>query len=577
MRSFFLKIVTFALLSAWPMAATVQAADSPAKKAKPPAAKKAKPEMAKKAKPETSKKAKSKKAKSKETEKAKPAGPSEESLHTVKRAPLKIDVSLEGRFEARRMEPMAVYPQQWSQFKVLKAVEPGTRVKRGDLLVAVDPEDLDETLADLQTQIRLSGIELEKGRQQLAALEKLTPMNLAIAERDRRIAKEDHERTIKTLLPLSKKLADFMVKMSGDALAYQKEELRQLEKMYKADEITEETEEIVLRRARDALAQAKFSYELAKFRRDQSLKYTLPREKESAGDELQRELLSADQAKILLPLALKRQKLDLERMRISRERQQEKLKALRADRALMTIKSPIDGVVYYGRCVDGDWTGGSSSDQFHRGAPLPTNKVFMTVVQARPMHIVAAVSEDDLQYVHEGVQGVAKPTAFPDRKLTVTVAELAEIPFPNSSFTAKLVPGGKPAERLMPGMTCSIKLQGYLNKKALVIPPAALGTEPLDDDKHFVYRVDKKGKTTKRPVTVGKRTREKVEILKGLAEGDKILRECPKEPPKAPKADAKKDSGGKKVAKKPAKKTSVKKAEKKTDSKGTPKKKADKK
>ena len=36
-------------------------------------------------------------------------------------------------------------------------------------------------------------------------------------------------------------------------MAYQKEELHQLEKMYKADDLTEETEEIILTRARHRL------------------------------------------------------------------------------------------------------------------------------------------------------------------------------------------------------------------------------------------------------------------------------------------------------------------------------------
>ena len=44
-------------------------------------------------------------------------------------------------------------------------------------------------------------------------------------------------------------MANFSVKSADNMLAYEKEELRQLEKMYKADDLVEETEEIVLKRA----------------------------------------------------------------------------------------------------------------------------------------------------------------------------------------------------------------------------------------------------------------------------------------------------------------------------------------
>ena len=74
-------------------------------------------------------------------------------------------------------------------------------------------------------------------------------MDLVAAERSRRIAKEDLAQMLEVELPTARKAVDFSLQMSADSLAYEKEELRQLEKMYKADDLTEETEEIVLRRA----------------------------------------------------------------------------------------------------------------------------------------------------------------------------------------------------------------------------------------------------------------------------------------------------------------------------------------
>jgi len=79
----------------------------------------------------------------------------------------------------------------------------------------------------------------------------------------------------------------------------------------------------------------------------------------------------------------------------------------------------------------------------------------------------------------------------------------------------------------MPGMTCKVKLVAYENEKALTVPPTAVGDEQ-GGRKHFVHVVANGKESKKRNVTVGKRTDKKVEILRGLKEGDKVLTQVPK-------------------------------------------------
>ncbi len=81
----------------------------------------------------------------------------------------------------------------------------------------------------------------------------------------------------------------------------------------------------------------------------------------------------------------------------------------------------------------------------------------------------------------------------------------------------------------MPGMTCKVKLVSYLKKDAISVPLKAVATDEMDEQKHFVYVQPKTGKPRKQAVTLGQKTEKQVEILKGLAEGDKILAEAPKD------------------------------------------------
>ncbi len=77
-----------------------------------------------------------------------------------------------------------------------------------------------------------------------------------------------------------------------------------------------------------------------------------------------------------------------------------------------------------------------------------------------------------------------------------------------------------------------------------------------------MFLARKEGKPEKRSVTVGKQSDEKVEIVRGLAEGDEVLLERPKETPAAaePQKEAPKKPAEKPAAKEPAKKAPEKKA-----------------
>jgi len=460
----------------------------------------------------------------------KPAAPPDKRpIHAMEEKPFRVTVELKGVFEAKRMAEVIFWPKQWSGFTILRAVEHGKQVKQGELLIAFDPEKIDQAIDDLRTQLKLADIDMLRLAEQLRSLEKLTPMDLAQVDRSQRMAEEDFEQLMKVDLPMSKDLAKFMLKSADEQLAYAKEELRQLEKMYKADDLTEETEEIILRRARFQVKEAEIYRKIAQRRHDEVMRFSLPRREESAKDSIERTRLSNKQAKVVLPLALKRSQLEIEKAKVERERLEKRLKELLADRALMTIKAPCDGVVYYGECVDGRWTGPTTPDRFARGASLPPNKVAMTIVSTRPIMVRTTTTEKDVRYLHEGLAGKVTPAAYPQARLGAVVSEVATVPDARNNFDTKLMVTNQEAAPVLPGMNCLVRLVVYDKEKALVIPPTALGTDPKDATKHFVHVVGKDGKSAKREVTVGERTMEAVEIVKGLSAGEKILKICPKD------------------------------------------------
>jgi HlyD family secretion protein len=496
---------------------------------KKPAQKKEKPKPEKKPKADEEKKP-APSAKKPAPPAAKPA-PSGPPTHTVKAEPFRVEVSLDGTFVSQKMTEIVVKPDTWSTFKIEEAVEHGETVSRGDVLVKFDPKAIDEAVADGKTSQRLSEISLKQAEANLKMLKATTPMDVAMAERAKKMADEDRTRYFKIEREMYKKSAEFGLKRAQQYHENNLEELKQLEKMYAADDLTEETEEIVLKRQRAAVEQSKFYLEQAKLRCEETLQIRMPRSEESMKYSDQLLGLATQKAKLSLPLALEQQQLELEKLKVKRERSTEKFKKLLADQKLMTIKAPIDGVVYYGKCVSGKWTtGATAASKLKPGKAISANDPFITIVSTRPMVVRATVPEKDLQWIKSGLKGAARPVAYPDLRVPVTISKINGIPAANGKFAATLeVSLDADAEGLMPGMTCKVKLAPYQKTRTLTVPLSALKTDEIDDTKHYVQLVGDDGKPKKQPVEVGKRTAAKAEILDGLVAGDKVLKEYPKD------------------------------------------------
>ncbi len=454
-------------------------------------------------------------------------------LHTVERAPLRIEVTLDGLFEAQRSEEIVLNPQQWATFTVLKAVPHGAQVERGQVLVTFDPEKIDQAIADLRHELETGRLEIELAEQQLATLEKATPMDLEAAERAQRIAREDLEYYTRIGRPLALKSEEFSLKSARYYLENQEEELRQLEKMYEADDLTEETEEIVLKRARFAVERARFSLEQAKESYDRTMRYLIPRRDVSIEEQAGRAELAREAAQVALPVNLRKQRVALEQLKDTQRRSQEKLENLLADRELMTVRAPLDGVVYYGECQRGKF---SDSDtvgaNLRPGGNVAARNVILTVVRMRPMFVRVTVPESKLHLVRPGIRGMVEPTGDPGLKLRARVETVGSIPFKSGNFDARVrVRLGEEAAALMPGMACRVKLVAYENKRALVVPTTAVATDLRNPPRQYVYVLGEREKPKRRLVAVGRRSGDRVEILDGLVEGDRILQQHPEEAP----------------------------------------------
>ena len=449
---------------------------------------------------------------------AKPAA----ATHKVVAGPFKVEVELSGVIETSAMHEVPLEPKEWAQWQIVEAVAPGTRVKKGDTLIKFDTTKIDEALRDLDAGQALARLALEQAQKDLAHMEESVPLDLALAERAKKIADEDLERYEKIEAEQALKGEEFQLKIAAQVLEYNEEELEQLEKMYKADDLTEETEEIVLKRARNDVEQAKFRFEQTKLGHERALKFELPRALEAKRNAAKQANLIWEKTSTALPLALSKQKLDLEKLLFDRKKADEKLAELKQDRELMALTAPADGIVYYGRCIRGKWvTATELSARLRAGGAVQPREIVMTIVGDGSLFVHASVPEKDLAKVQPGTSGVAIPAAFPNSRLAVAVAEVSPIPISEGSFDARLNFTGKWDEPLVAGMACEVKLVPYKKADALAVPSSAVFTDDLDDTQRYVF-VIKDGKPTRQPVKVGQSSGGELEIVEGLKTGDEI-------------------------------------------------------
>jgi multidrug efflux pump subunit AcrA (membrane-fusion protein) len=461
---------------------------------------------------------------------ASPSSSSKPATVKVEKGLFKIEVALTGVFEAERLTEVSTRPKAWAlPLVVERAVELGTPVKKGDILVEFDRDKIDKAIQDTEVENTLGDLALRQAEEELPIIEKALPVDLTAAERAKTHADEDLKKFLDIDRPQIERNAQFSVKRSVEYLEYSKEELRQLEKMYRSKDLTEETEEIILRRQRFEVEMGEFFLKEAELYRNQALKIELPRQEQRVRESALKLSIELEKARALLPLNLNQKRLTLAKLKHDQVKSGEKLADLRRDRDEMTVHAPADGLVYYGRPERGQWSAAAIAPKLHKGGVIAPDEVFITIVAPRPIAIRATVDEKDLHALSQPreLKGIATPTSDPGQRLPARLTGVLSVPREAGKFEAVIaVDIGEDKAAIKPGMACTVRFVPYRKEDAITV----LSTAVFEDDSadiitNYVYlaKPDKDGKFPKQWIKIGKTSGGKTEVLEGLSQGNEIL------------------------------------------------------
>lgn len=440
---------------------------------------------------------------------------------TLEMKPFFIAHSLDATALPDTASPIRLDAETWTAFKIVTIADHGRSVKKGDALLVFETQDIDRKLADTKQAIATATLNLAQAELDLATLEKTVPEQLARLKRNAAVAAEELEHFNKTARKSAEESAGFDLKRREQILASFKEELKQLIKMYAADDMTEETEEIILQKQRDAVEAAEFALRMEILNHKRTIEVSLPRQLTTLTERRDDTALSLDKGAKDLPRSVELKKLEIAALKTGLERDGKTLADLEKDRALFEIKAPEDGLFYHGAIEDGKWTTGDLIKNLEPGGAAPVGKTFATFIPstAKPL-IQAFPNQATARVLTEGAEGVAIVPGREDIAIPVSLKSIAATPAPDLTHPATFTATWPENLSAVPGQSLQIRVVSHNNDKAITVPTKALAFGPKG------WTVEVKladGKTENRPVTRGRSDEENTEITAGLEAGQVVI------------------------------------------------------
>ncbi len=445
--------------------------------------------------------------------------------YEVKPQPIRVTTTVPGVFESFKASEVKAPTKQLTSLSIDRAVAAGSMVKKGQPIVWFQTEKIDRQVKEAEYGLRLAELAMRDSELAMSQLQTTQKLDRQQIEQTRRSAQQKYDNFVKIDHLRNQLSAKFSLKNSQASYENALEELRQLEKMYKEDELTEESEEIVLKRTRQSVENAKFRLEGTEISTKRSLEQSIPLELQQVKAELTRQELTYEKAIKDLETARQRKTIELEKQQFALEKQQRDLAQLREDRKHPVLIAPMEGVVYYGQFARGRVGDPKTTPKLTNGSTVTNSQVLMTIVDTKALQLRIDLEEKHLQNLGVGDQGVAIPTGFPNRYLNAKVKSVAFVPIAANKYDCvATVQLDKQTPVVMAGMTCSVELVVYQKDDALMVPDAAVFGK---GEKRFVYVQPNGQAAKKRLVVIGNKADGKTEIVSGLKAGELVLLKKP--------------------------------------------------
>ena len=451
----------------------------------------------------------------------------EELTAKVVKDDLKIEIEIPGVFVAEDKEEVSIEPRQYKgELIVTKITQEGLTIKKGDVLMEFDTDNLDDALEEANNLVTDAEVELQKAEAEFQTAEidaetSLSQMKkeLAFAERDFKAASEKERFELKKKI---KEIADAKHRLKDSQVDFE-----QLTQLYEERELHTATENILIDREKNKLEEAtksiaRMEEELTYFKSFEQSKDTLSKELdvEKKKSELKKQEIKG-------AASLKEKESVVAKAKRKLERETKKVADLKQDRESLKVLAPRDGVLFYGKTGNespaGIIFGGRSNNEMRIGGRVQTHGILMTVATMENLSVKMQVLENDIQHVKKGLSITIRPDAFPALALEGTLTKVDQIATRSNflsevrRFSVKVTYDGKNSQ-LRSGMNCRVTVHADVVPDAVQVPVVA-----VSEEKGKYYCFVEEGKSSeKREVKIGTSNDDSVQITEGLRPGEVV-------------------------------------------------------
>jgi multidrug resistance efflux pump len=372
-------------------------------------------------------------------------------------ADLERTIDLEGSLVPADASDISLWLERYrGELLVLEVVDHGSFVNEGDVLIRFDTTPVDEKIRQAEFDLGQALEKLGNTEQENRIQEEAAQTDLARAEKNAEWA----ARKLNAYLEKEKafKLEEFRLRNQSwqHNLEDQRDELEQLELMYREDELVDSTEEIVLKRSRRRLASSTANTKLSEQRSEHSLAHTEAIKQEGLEQEAAEKAAVLDRQRRSAVIKRATRDAGLERSRFDLDKKRANLEGLMRDREKLEVRAPRRGLALHG---DAEATPGSAT--IDRGRRVSLYKTFMVVADPDRLKVVTEIPEASLFEAKTGTAAEVTLVAASDLKV-IGALQVAFLPTKrvgngDNVYRAEIEMTKKDA-RLRPGMRCNIAI-----------------------------------------------------------------------------------------------------------------------
>jgi len=442
---------------------------------------------------------------------------------TAQRGPMTVHVTESGTIQAR--EQVVIKSEVQGQTTIIWLIEEGKHVKAGDLLVELDASKLQDNLVDQQIRVQNTDASFVRARESLEITRSKGESDVAKAELDYEFAIEDLKKYVDGEYP---KLLDELkakIKLAESDLKDAGKTFEWSQKLYKAKYIAEsELDRDELRRDR-----AELDLNTAKANLKLLEEFTYKRRVRELESDVDQTQMALDRVKRQALANVVQYKADLQAKQSELKRQKEK-RAKNEDQISKTrISAPAAGMVIYATTgQDNRW---NNEGPLEAGRMVRERAELIHLPTANAVLVNIKIHESSLKKISVGQPVRITINALPGKEYFGEVSRIAPLPDAQSFwlgnpdlkvYNTEIYLDGE-LEGVRTGMTCKAQIIIQQLEDVLSVPVQSvirIAGQPT------VYvRTSRSDKPV--PVELGLDNKDRIHIVSGLREGDRVLTNPP--------------------------------------------------